>query len=138
MKFFPVLILATLLVACAERSSDEQQVRELIASAEQAAEARDASDVLAMVADDYADSDGRDRDELRGALMAFFAMHPKLELIVDIESIEFPAEGLAQARVKVRGLDVSRLDVGESIALAVELRRDGGDWRVARADRSAR
>ena len=138
MKFLPVLILATLLVACAERSSDEQQVRELIASAEQAAEARDTSDVLALVADDYADAQGRNRDELRGTLTAFFAMHPKLELIVDIESIEFPAEGLAQARVKVRGLDVSRLDVGESIALAVELRRDGGDWRVARADRSAR
>jgi hypothetical protein len=65
-------------------------------------------------------------------------MNPKLELIVDIESIEFPADGLAQARVKVRGLDTSRLDFGESVALDVELRRAGGDWRVARADRTRR
>jgi len=138
MKFLAVLTLATLLVACAERSSDEQQVRELIANAEQAAEARDTSDVLALVADDYADAQGRDRTRLRGALAAFFAMHPKLELLVDIESVEFPADGLAQARVTVRGLDTSRFDFGESVALDVELRRSGGEWRVARADRAER
>ncbi len=138
MKFLPALALVTLLAACTERSTDEQQVRELIASAEQAAEARDVSDMLALVADDYADAQGRDRAALRGTLTAIFAMHPKLELIVDIESIEFPADGLAQARVKVRGLDTSRLDFGESVALDVELRRAGGDWRVARADRARR
>ena len=138
MKFLPVLILATLLASCAERSSDEQQVRELIANAEKAAEARDTSDVLALVADNYTDAQGRDRARLRGALAAFFAMHPKLELLVDIESIEFPADGLAQARVTVRGLDTSRFDLGESVALDVELRHAGGKWRVARADRAER
>jgi hypothetical protein len=138
MKFFPVLILAALLAACAERSSDEQQVRDLIAGAEQAAEARDTSDLLALIADDYGDAQGRDRNELRGALTAWFAMHPKVELIVDVEGIEFPADGLAQARVTVRGLDLSRFDVGESVALAVELRRDDGEWRVQRADRVRR
>lgn len=138
MKILAVLTLATLLVACAERSSDEQLVRELIASAEKAAEARDTSDVLALVADDYEDALGRDRTRLRGALAAFFAMHPKLELLVDIESIEFPAEGLAQARVNVRGLDTSRFDFGEAVAFDVELRRAGGEWRVRRADRAQR
>ncbi len=138
MKFSPLLVLALLLVACTERSTDESQIRELIASAEQAAEARDTSDVLALVADDYVDAQGRDRAALRGALMGFFALHPRLELIVNIESIAFPADGLAQARVSVRGLDTSRLDVGESVTLDVELRRRDGEWRVARADRAGR
>ena len=113
--------------------ADRQRLLEM-----QAAEARDTSDVLALVADDYADAQGRDRTRLRGALAAFFAMHPKLELLVDIESVEFPADGLAQARVTVRGLDTSRFDFGESVALDVELRRAGGEWRVARADRAER
>ena len=113
-------------------------MRELIARAEEAAEARDTSDVLALVADDYADAQGRGRDELRNALAAYFAMHPKLEIIVSVESIEFPADGLAQARVSVRGLELERFDIGESVELAVELRRDGDDWRVSRADRAGR
>ena len=138
MKFCVVLILATLVASCGARSSDEQQVRELIASAEKAAEARDSSDVLAFVADDYVDAQGRDRNELRGALAGYFALHPKLELIVDIESLEFPADGLAQARVAVRGLDLARFDAGDSIELDVELRRNGDEWRVNRADRARR
>lgn len=138
MKSSAVLILATVLAACGTRSSDEQQVRELIASAEAAAEARDTSDVLALVADDYADAQGRTRDELRGALAGYFALHPKLELIVDIERLEFPADGLAQAQVTVRGLDLARFDAGDSIELAVELRRNNGAWRVNRADRLRR
>ena len=43
------------------RSSDEEHVRALIDGVETAAEARDASDVLEHVADDYADSQGFDK-----------------------------------------------------------------------------
>lgn len=136
MKFSAALLFAILLTACESRSSDEQQVRDLIAGMEAAAESRDTSDVLAFVAGDYADAQGRDRNELRGVLAGYFALHPKLELLVNIESLEFPADGLAQAQVTIRGLDLARFDAGDSVALAVELRRDGDEWRVSRADRT--
>ncbi len=136
MKFSAALLFAILLTACGSRSSDEQQVRDLFAGIEAAAESRDTSDVLAFVAGDYADAQGRDRNELRGVLAGYFAMHPKLELLVNIESLEFPVDGLAQAHVTIRGLDLARFDAGDSVALAVELRRDGDEWRVSRADRT--
>jgi hypothetical protein len=138
MKLSLALIFAALLASCGARSSDEEQVRELIARAEESAEARDTSDVLALVADDYADAQGRGRHELRNALTTYFALHPKLEIFVSVDSIEFPADGLAQVRVAVRGLELERFDLGESVELAVELRRDDGDWRVSRADRVRR
>jgi hypothetical protein len=137
MKFRSVLILCSLafvaLGACGQRTSDEEQVRELIASAEKSAEARDSSDVLDLVADDYSDAQGSDKAALANFLRAYFLSHPKLELIVNVESVEFPAEGLAQAVVSVATVELSNPDMER---LSVELRRHDGEWRVARADRA--
>ena len=134
MKFSPALILSSL-VACSSATSDEQRVRELIASAEEAAESRDVGDVLDLVGDDYADDQGNTRDSLRGFLRVFFAAHPRLELVTRVDDLQFPADGLARARVTVRGLDLDRFNAGESVALDVELRRAGDEWRLVRADR---
>ena len=138
MKFLPRLILSSALVAlaaCSSPTSDEQKVRTLIADAEKAAESRDVGDVLDLVGDDYADAQGNTRDSLRGFLRVFFAAHPKLELVTGIDDLQFPVDGLARARVTVRGLDLERFNAGESVALDIELRRSGDEWRVVRADR---
>jgi hypothetical protein len=138
MKFSPVLILAFVLAGCSSASSDEQQVRELVANAEEAAEERDVGDVLELVGAQYADAQGNTRDSLALFLRAYFAAHPKLELVTRVDDLQFPVEGLARARVTMRGLELDRFSVGESVTLDVELRREGGEWRVVRADRVAR
>lgn len=134
MKFLVALILCCSVLACSS-SNDEQQVRELIVDAANAAEARDVGDVLELVGADYADAQGNTRDSLANFLRAFFALHPKLELMTSVENLEFPVDGLARARVAVRGLQLDRFSLGESVTLDVELRREGDDWRVVRADR---
>jgi hypothetical protein len=123
------------LAACGAKSSDEEQVRALIDSVELAAESRDASDVLEFVADDYADSRGLDKTQLRNFLRGFFLAHPKLELVVKIESLEFPVDGLAQAVINVARVELADPDLER---LKVEFRRSDGQWRVVRADRAAR
>jgi len=134
MKLFISVIAATLLAACSAKSSDEEQVRALIDSVEAAAEKRDASDVLEHVADGYVDSSGLDKRELQNFLRGYFLSHPKLELLVNIESLEFPVDGLAHAVVSVTAVELG--DPGME-RLKVEFRRAGGEWRVARADRVA-
>lgn len=130
------LVMTTmLLAACGAKSSDEQQVHALFDSVEAAAESRDASDVLEHVADDYADSGGFDKARLRDLLRGYFLAHPKLELIVNVESLEFPVDGLAQAVITVATVELGDPDLQR---LKVELRRADGEWRVARADRVAR
>jgi hypothetical protein len=133
--FILEILITVLLAACGAKSSDEERVRALIDSVEEAAEARDASDVLEYVADDYADSSGLDRAELQNFLRGYFLAHPRLELLVNVESLEFPVDGLAQAVVSVRSLE---LGVPDAQRLKVEFRRAGGEWRVVRADRVAR
>jgi hypothetical protein len=139
MKFFALCFAVTSIVislnACGARSSDEQQVRELFASAETAAEDRDASDVLALVADDYEDANGFDKTQLRDFLRGYFLVNPKLELLVNVESLEFPADGIAQAELTVTRVSLSD---PQQLRLKVELRRTGNDWRVKRADRIRR
>ena len=139
MKFLTVLVAVTSAVislsACGARSSDEEQVRALFADAETAAEQRDASDVLAFVADDYEDANGFDKTQLRNFLRGYFLANPKIELLVTVDGLEFPADGLAQAELTVTRVSLSDPD---RVHLAVELRRVEGEWRVKRADRISR
>jgi len=124
------IVAVTLLTACGTRSSDDEQVRELIVTAENAAEARDASDVLDVVATDYSDSQGFDRKQLENFLRGYFLAHPKVELRVSVQDLQFPVAGLGRAT-----LDVVSLPAGEQATLDVEFRQEHGAWRISRADR---
>ena len=135
MKFVTLLICASFLAACATDSSDEERVRLVIDSVEAAAEARDASDVLEHVADNYADSRDMDKAQLRDFLRGYFLIHPKLELLVTVESLEFPVDGLAQAVITVTTVEFTDPDLQR---LKVEFRRSGDAWKVVRADRLGR
>jgi len=136
MKFFTLRVAVTLAVislgACGSRSSDDDKVRALFADAETAAEERDASDVLEFVADDYEDGNGFDKSQLRDFLRGYFLANPKVELLVKVDDLHFPADGLAQAEVTVTRVSLSD---PRQLHLKVELRRTDADWRVRRADR---
>ena len=134
MKFMTVLILATSLVACAEHTSDEERVRDVVDSVETAAEKRDTRDIMTFVAADYSDADGLDRAQLENYLRAYLLAHPKVELFTRIDKLEFPAEGLAQVEVTVTGVALGDVD---RVRIKAEFRRNAaGDWLVSRADRS--
>jgi hypothetical protein len=127
-----IFVAAIFLAACAAKSSDAEQVRALVDHMEAAAESRDTSDVLEYVADDYADSSGLDKPQLRNFLRGYFLAHPKLELVVNIESLEFPVDGLARATVSVATVELG--DPGLQ-RFNLEFRHTEGEWRLARADR---
>ena len=130
-----IFVAAFLLAACGAKSSDEEQVRALISAVETAAEARDTSDVLEHVADTYADSAGLDKAQLQNFLRGYFLAHPKVSLLVNVESLEFPVDGLAQAVISLATVEFTDPDMQR---LKVEFRRSGGEWQVVRADRVAR
>lgn len=134
-KASPIFIAAILLAACGAKSSDEEQVRALVDAVETAAEARDASDVLEHVADNYADSNGFDKTQLQNFLRGYFLAHPRVEVLVNIESLEFPVDGLAQAVISLATVELTDPDMQR---LKVEFRRSGSVWQVVRADRVVR
>ena len=134
------IVFAGALSAC-KSSTDEQQIRELLNAAETAIEARDTSDTLALVTDDYKDSQGFDKEQLRGYLRAYFFTHPKIELVMSIGQIEFETKNLAHVRIDLIALGTQGTDAkfnADAPALQLEMRRDDAKWRVTRADRIAR
>ena len=133
MKFSTLCVAVFFLSACGARSSDDEQVRALIVAAEDAAEARDTSDVLDLLASDYSDSQGHDRAQMQNFLRGYFLANPKIEVRANVQDLEFPVDGLGRARV-----DIAVLPAGDSVSLQVEFRRESGKdgpWRVSRADR---
>lgn len=129
-----------LVAGCGESSTPEGEIRALVDQAEAAAEERDASALRALVADDYQDPDGRDADGIRGFLHGYLVMHPSINLITRIDSIEL--EGTEQARVAVTvgmlgrtaGDDAGWALAGDVYRLDLRLAREGGgDWRLVRA-----
>jgi hypothetical protein len=130
MKFLTLFVTVIFLAGCGSRSSDDEQVRALIAAVEEAAEARDTSDVLAHVSESYAGERG-DKAQLRHTLRGYFLAYPKIELLVDVESLEFPVPGLAQGVV-----DITSLPAGHHLKLDVEFRKNDGRWLAVRADRA--
>ena len=136
-NFFCVAALA-FVASCANDATPEQQVRDVITRAEQAAEARDVSDLAALVSDDYSGERGFDKRELTNYVRGYLLLHPSVNLMVRIHDVEFPAERLARAEVTV-GMLGSR---GESEELAADLQtfdlqllNEDGTWRLIRADR---
>ena len=106
---------------------------------EQLAEARDAGELRAMIADDYRDAGGRDASDIRNLLHAWLVAHPSVNLLTRIDSIEL--EGTEQARVQVTIGMLGREAKGDSDwdfaadieRLDIRLARDGDVWRVVGA-----
>lgn len=135
-----VLLVSCVAVACGPAPSPEEEVRDVVAAAEQAAEARDGLALRALVADDYKDGRGNGAEEIRRYVHGYLLAHQSVHLLVRIEDIELPATGLARLRAIVAMVG-KEADAASAWDLAadvyefdVTLAREGGDWRVVRAD----
>jgi hypothetical protein len=127
-----------LLGACAREPSPEDQVREVIAAAEVATEARDLSDVMDLVAENYTDSRGQDKEAIRNLMRGFFFVNQSVHLLMRVESIEFPADKLADAHIAVGLLGRQSQEdwsfVVETYEFDVRLQHDEGEWRLQSAE----
>lgn len=134
------LLLAAGLAACGGGPSPEDEIRTFVLEAERAAEARDAFALRALVADDYRDGRGNGAEEIRRYVHGYLLAHQSVHLLVRIEEIELPANDLARLRATVAMVG-QEADTASAWDLAadvyefdVNLAREGGDWRVIRAD----
>ena len=125
-----------LLAACGRERSPEDQVRDLVAAAEKGAEARDISEVMALVSDRYSDLQGQDKAAVREILRGYFLINQSIHLLTRVEDIGFESDDIATARATVGML--GREDGDWSLAADVyefDLRflREDGTWRLQSA-----
>jgi len=126
-----------LLAACGSGTTPEDEIRALIDKGEAAAEARDASALRELIADDYRDGDGRGADEIRRHLHGYLIAHQSIRLITRIDAIELEGAEVARAQVTVGMLgreSDSNWDLAADIQrFDLRLAREDGEWRVTRA-----
>lgn len=139
MRLLPAWIALALLAACVDESSPEQQVRAVIASMEQAAEARDAGELLDHVSDNYRDAQGQDRAEASRYARGYFVVNQSVHLLTRIESLEFPSPDEAQVKLQVgmagRGAEAGGAGLTADLYdFDVALVREDGEWKVSYAD----
>ena len=136
--YHAVVATCVLIGACSGGQSPETQVRAVIERGEAAAEARDVSGLMAMVADDYQDDSGRDRSELRQYVHGYFIANQSIRLLTRVDRIEFPYRDMARVDLTLGSL--GREATGDSFdfaadvqQLSIELQLDDGEWKVTRA-----
>lgn len=133
-------LVLVLLAACSREPSPEDQIRAVIVAAEEGAEARELSAVMDLVSERYSDLRGQDKAGVRGVLRGYFLVNQSIHLLTRVESVQFPSEEVATARVTVGML--GRQDGGSgdwSLAadvyeFDVRLLDEGGEWRLQSAD----
>ena len=91
--------------------------------------------MLEHVAETYADSTRVGQGAASEFPARLFPGAPQTRTGVNIESLEFPVDGLAQAVISVTTVELTDPDREQ---LKVEFRRSGSAWQVARADRVGR
>lgn len=129
-----VLVLLLVLPALpgCHRGSDEDRVRQAIASATTAARDNDADGVLAQVSDDFVGNEGDlDRHRLKQMLVLRAFRHDSTGVLVGPISIERRSDRLiATFTLTLTGGKSGSLlpDQADVFAMSTAWKREGGDW----------
>jgi hypothetical protein len=136
------VLLAALTLACASESeSPEARILALLERAEVAAEAHDVKALREMIAERYADEQGRDKAALKALLAFHFLRNQSVHLLARVGDIALPAPDRAEVVVFV-AMAGTPIPGPEALAgLRADLYRfdlvfketEENEWRVVRA-----
>lgn len=128
------------MAGCGAPESPEARVRAVVAAGERAAEARDLGGVMELVAADYRDAEGSDRNDLERLLRGYLVTHQSVHLLTRVEQVEFPYRDYARVTLTVGTLGretagATAFDVAADVHdVVLELKLEDDAWRVVRAE----
>ncbi len=109
------------------------ELREWIARGELAAEEKDRGDLLALIAESYADSRGNDRDSLGNILRAYFFRQQSIALLTTIDEITLYDEtaALINMTVGMAGTNSGALGFrADAYRFELELQKPDDEWKL--------
>ena len=135
------LVLAALLIGCADESSPEAQIRQLLDDFVEAVETRALRDATELLADDYHDRYHGNRAAAMRSLLAYTQRQRQLHLFRYVDGIDVET-GSSRARAVVY-VAITRVPAetretlvsmnAELYRFDIEMRVDDGRWRVVTA-----
>lgn len=136
-----LLVLALALPAgCRDAPDPERALRELIRSAEAAAEAKDLGALRGFLSERYGDAEGNDRRRIEALLRVWLLRHGTIHLVTRVQAVRFPAADRAEAVVLVAMAGERIAEDADLAGLRGDLYRfdlgfaaERGDWKLVRA-----
>lgn len=128
---YRTILLAALLAGCGTPSTPEQEVRDWVAAAEAAVEARDRGTLVDMISESYVDGRGNSRADLDRRLRLWFLRHRNIVISSSIEELAVTAGTAARVVLTARMAGTGQSVLGfsaDSERLELELVRQGGEW----------
>lgn len=120
------------LIGCGDPPAPpEQALRAWVAEGQRRAEEKDRSGLMEMIADEYIDARGNDRDAIEQLFRIYFLRANSIKLLTSIEDVRVFGDsageidlkvGMAATHDGVLGLSADRYN------FELELVRDGDDW----------
>lgn len=129
--------LASGIAACGEPPTPpEQALRAWVATGQRLVEAQDRSGLMDMIADNYTDARGNDRNAIDGLFRFYFLRAHGIKLFVSIEELRVFSDSAAEIDLQV-GMGATHDGVlgfsAEAYDFKLELVRDGDDWLLLSA-----
>lgn len=82
------VLLAIQLAACRVEEGPESALKKAVTEAETAAETREVKTLMAFIAEDYLDTEGRNREGVTGIFRYYFLRNQAIHLLTRIQAIE--------------------------------------------------
>ncbi|HBI14456.1 MAG TPA: hypothetical protein DDY20_02895 [Desulfobulbaceae bacterium] len=136
-----VLLALFFLAACGPGDSPEEQVRQYVAAAEAAVEARNLGGLKELITEQYQDEQGRTRRDIVAIAARYLYANKNIHVLTRIEGLAVSAPGQARLTVyaALTGQNVSDLDAllnmqADLYRFDLELVRMDGEWQLLRAE----
>lgn len=132
-----IVVCVTGLSACGgPESGPEEQLRQWISGAEEAAENKERRELINMISPAYAGSRGADRDYVENVLRAYFFRQNSITLLTKIEEIRLYGDSAAEIELTVGMAGQNDGVLGfsaDAYRFQLELEREGDDWLLISA-----
>ncbi|HEY5624030.1 MAG TPA: hypothetical protein VIV14_09725 [Gammaproteobacteria bacterium] len=135
-RWLPLALVLAIGAGCGAQDDETAVLRQLIDDAEVAAEDRRTGYFRSLLAESYTDARGNDHERMIEIVRGYFLMHPSLEIVTRIDTIEIVGTDVAEISLlagvvgqRVGGTLLGGLD-GRLYALDLELVRQGDDWQI--------
>lgn len=131
------LVCIVLLGGCGAPEMDPQdELRQWVSAAQEAAEVRDRGDLLDLISPAYADSRGFSRDDIGDRLRVYFLRQQSIRLLTNVEAIRLYGETAAEIDLSVAMAGQNDSVFGfsaDAYRFQLELERDADDWLLISA-----
>jgi hypothetical protein len=135
-RIFAAIALAAGLLAGCRGGDPEREIRQLLAAAAEAAEARDGGFFAEVIGTSYRDAYGNDRAELVRTVRGYFLANQRVQVVSRIDEVMIEGGDAARATVHA-GLIGQQTGAallgglgGDLYRFDLELVNDDGDWRI--------